>query len=228
MDQELAQTTNVLPSGFKVGFCVSGGGRLARAAIQHAHSIGIAPSLMVLDYAAAPDLEDFCAEHHVGCERLGKMSREDFDCELHRVCTKERLDLLVLTFDHIVRAPLLDYYAGRIINVHPSLLPAFAGSKALERTVAAGVRFGGATIHEVAEAVDAGAVIAQCLLALERDETAAAFGARLFELLRPMYLQILHWHAQKRVEKDQKGRIWVRDAVYGQLPVSPSLESDFT
>jgi phosphoribosylglycinamide formyltransferase-1 len=216
-----------VPSAYKVGFCVSGGGRLARAAIEQASALGIVPSLVVLDYTAAPDIDGFCANHRVRCVRLGKTSKEDFQNQLHCVCTEDELDLLALTFDRIVRAPLLDHYAGRMINVHPSLLPAFAGSKALERTVAAGVRFGGASIHEVEEELDSGAIIAQCALALEHGETAAAFGARLFELLRPMFLQVLQWYAQGRVEKDRDGRILVRDATYGLLPVSPSLESGF-
>lgn len=216
-----------MPSDYKVGFCISGGGRLARAAVRQASALGIVPALVVLDHTAAPDLEAFCAAHHVRCVRLGKMNREQFQAELHRVCVEDRLDLLVLTFDRIVRAPLLQAYAGRMINVHPSLLPAFAGAKALERTVAAGVQFGGATIHEVAEELDAGPIIAQCALALERGESATDYGARLFELLRPMFLQTLKWYAEGRIEKDHEGKIWVRGATYGRLPVSPSLESDF-
>jgi phosphoribosylglycinamide formyltransferase-1 len=215
-------------SVYKVGFCISGGGRLARAAIQQASALGIVPSLVVLDHTAAPGIEAFCAEHQVRCARLEKMNRELFQTELHRVCTEDRLDLLVLTFDRIVRAPLLDDYAGRMINVHPALLPAFVGTNALERTAGSGVRFGGATIHEVIEELDAGPIIAQCTLALERGESATDYGARLFEMLRPMFLQTLKWYAEGRVEKDCEGKIWVRGATYGRLPVSPCLESDFS
>jgi phosphoribosylglycinamide formyltransferase-1 len=226
-DRPLAPTTDIVPSDYKVGFCVSRGGRLARAAIQQASALGIVPSLVVLDHTAAPDLEAFCAEHQVRFARLEKMNREHFQTELHRVCTEDHLDLLVLTFDRVVRAPLLDAYAGRMINVHPALLPAFMGTNALERTAGSGVRFGGATIHEVAEELDGGAIIAQCTLALKRGENAADYGARLFELLRPMFLQTLKWYAKGRVEKDHQGKIWVRGAAYGRLPISPSLEADF-
>jgi len=209
---------------FKVGFCVSGGGRLAKSAITVADKLGIQPSLIVADYTAAADLEGFCSAHAVDCIRLPKLARKDFDRELHRICTQDEHDLWVLTFDRIIAGPLVRHYERRMINVHPALLPAFVGTKPLQRTVDAGVRFGGATIHEVIEEVDAGPVISQCVLALRRREEAAQYGARLFEILRPMFLQTLQWYAEGRVGRDAEGRIWVADATYGEWPVCPSLE----
>jgi phosphoribosylglycinamide formyltransferase-1 len=133
-------------------------------------------------------------------------------------------ELVVLTFDRIVPPSVLDAYPGRILNVHPALLPAFPGMRALERTVESGARVGGATIHEVVEAVDAGPIVAQAVLATDPSESVEAFGARMYALLEPMFLQVLHWYAQGRVGHDDSGRVIVRGATYGTLPISPALE----
>jgi len=119
------------------------------------------------------------------------------------------------------------HYRGRIINVHMGLLPAFKGVRALNQAVAFGARFAGATIHEVDEQIDHGAVIAQCVTGVRRGETAEMIGGRLFGLLRLMWLQVLRWYASGRVLRDKQGRVWIRNAVYGELPVSPALEDSF-
>ena len=77
------------------------------------------------------------------------------------------------------------------------------------------------------EEVDHGAVIAQCLLGIRRHETPELFGSRLFNHLRLMFLQVLKWYSSGRVTADEQGKIWVRDAVYGEFPVSPALEDSF-
>jgi len=216
-----------MTKGFKVGFCVSGKGRLFRAAANQASDIGIQPSLVVAEEKAAPDLEGYCHERGIPFHRLTSKPRATFDEELFKVCTSVPLDLLVLTFDKLLPARLVQHYAGRIINVHPALLPACQGMRALEQTVSTGARFAGATIHEVDEQMDHGPLIAQCVLGLRREEKAESLGARLFPLLRQMYLQVILWHVEGRLTKDAQGRLWVRDGVYGELPTSPALERIF-
>ncbi len=209
---------------FRVGFCVSGGGRLMQAAVLHARTIGIEPTLVVLDDGADATLEQFCAQHDVLCHRLGQQPRAELDQHLFELTTSARLRLLSLTFDRILSAPLIARFAGNVVNVHPALLPAFAGMNALDQAAAHGVRFAGATIHEANDVVDGGAIIAQCVVGVRRDDTAADVGVRVYPLLRRMYLQVLAWHSAGRVERDDAGRIWVRDAVYGELPISPAVE----
>jgi len=211
----------------RVGFCVSGGGRLLRAAVNQAHRLHIAPVLVIGEAGCARDLAKFCAERRIAFARLDAKNRSRFDREITRLCIGAKLDLLCLTFDRIIPPALVKHYRGRIINVHPGLLPAFKGTGALKQAVGFGARFAGATIHEVDEQVDHGAVIAQCVVGVRRGETAEMIGARLFGLLRLMFLQVLRWYASHRVTRDKQGRIWIRDAVYGELPVSPALEEAF-
>ena len=207
----------------KAGFCVSGNGSLFRAAVANRDALSIDPRLVVTETKAASDLEEFCAKNGLRCVRINPADRPAFDRELTRVLIEADLDLIALTFDRVLPAEVVRHYAGRMINVHPALLPAFIGLRGMERTLASGARFGGATVHDVVEEVDAGAIIAQAVVATIPGETLADYGRRVYRLLEPMFLQVVAWYAEERIERDG-GRIVVRDARYGTLPVSPALE----
>ena len=208
----------------RAGFCVSGNGSLFRAAVLHRVALPIEPLLVVAETKAAPDLETFSSQNGLRCVRLDPADRPAFDRALTETLIGADLDLIALTFDRVLPPEVVRHYAGRVINVHPALLPAFAGMRGMERTLASGVRFGGATIHDVIDEVDAGAIIAQAIVATIPGETIDSYGRRVYELLEPMFLQVLGWYAAGRVERDAAGRIVVRDARYGTLPVSPALE----
>lgn len=210
----------------RVGFCVSGQGRLFREASLRRTALGIDPALLIADSDASAELEIFGAAADIPVVRL---SRDDgrLGSEIERACELARVDLLSLTFDRILPPQVIAPRRGRIINVHPALLPAFRGKRAIPRAISADVRYAGATIHEVTEDVDGGPILAQCVVATAADESESSIGRRIYELLRPMYLQVLAWYAEGRVTKDEHGRVRVRDATYGRLPVSPALERPF-
>jgi phosphoribosylglycinamide formyltransferase-1 len=211
----------------RVAFCVSGGGRLFRAAANQAGRLGIKPVQVIAETKADAELDSFCAARSIPLHRLEPKPRAEFDRKLTSLCLEAELDLLCLSFDKILPPELVRRYPGRIINVHPALLPAFKGMNALDQAVDFGARFSGATIHEVKEEVDSGAIIAQCVLGLRRRESAEAFGRRLFGNLRLMFLQVLAWYAAGRVAKDDQGRIWIQEAIYGEFPISPAVEQAF-
>jgi phosphoribosylglycinamide formyltransferase-1 len=209
----------------RVGFCVSGVGLLFRAAVQRREELGIEPRLLIARPNSAPDLEEFCTAHDVPMVRLPKLPREEFNRTFSDLCIGADADLFSVTFDRIVPPNVVQHYAHRMINIHPSLLPAFAGTNGTHDTLEAGARFGGATIHEIVDTVDAGPIVAQCVLATVPGEALDAFRLRLFELLEPMYLQVMKWYAEGRVGHDEAGRVVVRGATYGVLPIAPALES---
>ena len=212
---------------YRVGFCVSGEGRLFRSAVRWRHRLGIQPALLVATDRADPQLESFCREFEVPFTCLHVQPRETFTRDITRVCIGAQVDLLCLTFDRILPDALVQHYRGRIINTHFSLLPAFPGVRPLSDALDAGARFVGATIHEVDQHVDGGAIVAQCMLPVERADTRESLGRRVFSLARPMYLQVLAWYAAGRVERDPHGRVWIRDGRYGLAPMSPALEREF-
>ncbi|MCG3148495.1 MAG: Phosphoribosylglycinamide formyltransferase [Verrucomicrobiae bacterium] len=91
-----------------------------------------------------------------------------------------KVNLVVLAgYMRVVKSPLLTAFAGRIINVHPSLLPAFPGLKAWEQALNYGARVTGVTVHFVNEGIDAGPVILQQPLAILPDDTAESLHQRI-------------------------------------------------
>lgn len=215
-----------MPHEYRVGFAVSGRGHLFRSAVIHRNTLGINPAILVAEERSSQDLDLFCAKYEVPLVRLPS-NRPALQERLYEVCVNANLDLLCLTFDKIIQPELVNHYRGRIINVHMSLLPAFPGRDGLRQTLDSGTRYAGATIHEVDEEVDHGAIIAQCITGIRPNDTVNSLGARLFGLLRLMYLQVIAWYAAGRVFKDDRGKILVRDAVYGEFPISPAVELAF-
>jgi phosphoribosylglycinamide formyltransferase-1 len=211
----------------RVGFCVSGAGSLFRAAVCHAHKLRIQPTLLVLDHKAASDLETFATSQRITNFRLSYENRQEADRELTRRLIEADLGLICLTFDKLLPSALVDHYAGRIINVHMGLLPAFKGFRAIRQALLGGVRFFGATIHEVDKEMDNGPIVAQCIQGFRDDDTEETAGKRLYSHLVLMYLQVIAWYAQGRVYKDENGLVRVRDARYGEFPISPSVEAGF-
>ncbi len=89
-------------------------------------------------------------------------SKADYEREIAARCEQAGIELICLAgYMRIVGKTLLDAFAGRIVNLHPSLLPAFKGARAIEQALEYGVKVFGATIHYVDESLDGGRIIAQ-------------------------------------------------------------------
>ncbi|RME61229.1 hypothetical protein D6779_00430 [Candidatus Parcubacteria bacterium] len=209
---------------YQVGYFVSGRGRLFQSAVQNLKKFEIFPAFLLMDEKADQSLEQFCSVREIPVYRFDGRNRNQFDHFVLEVCLEHNPDLIMLTFDKIIHPELLARFPRRVLNVHMALLPAFKGLNALSRALKTGVRFVGATIHEAVEQVDAGAIVAQAQVAVRPGEDTDSVGQRLFPLLELMYNQVIVWYAQKRVECDAAGRIWIRDASYGELSISPTPE----
>lgn len=109
--------------------------------------------------------------------------RSDFDAELSAVVARCDPDLVVMAgFMRIVSARFLELFEGRVINVHPSLLPAFPGLHTHRRALEAGVLLHGATVHWVTPELDAGPIIGQAVLAIEPDDNEERLAARVLRM----------------------------------------------
>jgi phosphoribosylglycinamide formyltransferase 1 len=107
-------------------------------------------------------------------------SREAFDAALAKCIDEFSPSLVVLAgFMRILTPSFVNHFAGRLINIHPSLLPAFPGLHTHERAIAAGCRFAGATVHEVTAELDHGPILAQAVVPLLPSDTADALAARV-------------------------------------------------
>jgi phosphoribosylglycinamide formyltransferase 1 len=109
-----------------------------------------------------------------------------------------RVDLVVLAgYMRVVKAPLLEAFPRRIINIHPSLLPAFRGIAAWEQALAAGVKTAGCTVHYVDPGVDTGEILAQAEVAVEPDDTAASLHARIQAAEHHLYPAVIRQLAKE-------------------------------
>jgi phosphoribosylglycinamide formyltransferase 1 len=107
-------------------------------------------------------------------------SREVRDTAMAEWLRSHRVRLVVLAgYMHLLTAPFLDRFASAVVNVHPSLLPAFPGAHAVEEQLAAGVTESGASVHIVDEGIDSGPVLAQERVPVLPDDTPVTLHARI-------------------------------------------------
>lgn len=107
-------------------------------------------------------------------------TRDAFDAALMSRIDEHAPDLVVLAgFMRILTPAFVMHYAGRLINIHPSLLPAFAGLNTHQRAIDAGCKFAGATVHQVTSELDHGQILAQAVVPILRGDTAEALAARV-------------------------------------------------
>ena len=107
-------------------------------------------------------------------------SREDFDAALAQAIDRHAPALVVLAgFMRILTPGFVAHYAGRLLNIHPSLLPAFAGLHTHQRAIEAGCQFAGATVHEVTAELDHGPILAQAVVPVLPGDTPEALAARV-------------------------------------------------
>ena len=114
-----------------------------------------------------------------------------------------RVDTVALAgFSTIFRPFFLEAFPNRILNIHPSLLPAFGGTMAPRPqadALAAGVKLAGCTVHLVTEDVDSGPIVAQAAVCVHADDTVDSLSARILEQEHRIYPDVLQWFADGRV-----------------------------
>jgi len=107
-------------------------------------------------------------------------SREDFDAELAAAIDRHQPSLVVLAgFMRILTPAFVQHYQGRLLNIHPSLLPAFPGLHTHQRAIDAGCRVAGATVHQVTTELDFGPILEQAVVPVLADDTADTLAARV-------------------------------------------------
>lgn len=107
-------------------------------------------------------------------------SREQRDEELAEWLAERGVELVVLAgFMQLLTSPFLERFPGRILNVHPSLLPAFPGAHAVQDALAHGVKVTGATVHFVDEGIDTGPIVLQEAVEVQEGDTAETLHARI-------------------------------------------------
>lgn len=130
-------------------------------------------------------------------------SREAFDTALAAAIDAFAPRLVVLAgFMRILTPVFVERYAGRIMNIHPSLLPAFPGLDTHARALTAGVKLHGCTVHFVTAQLDHGPIIAQAAVPVRPQDTAAGLAARVLRQEHLLYPRAVRWFLEDRLQID--------------------------
>lgn len=131
-------------------------------------------------------------------------TREAFDAALQTAIDKFSPDLVVLAgFMRILGAPIVTHYAGRMLNIHPSLLPSFPGLATHREALAAGVKVHGATVHFVIADLDGGPIVAQATVPVLADDTEHSLADRVLAQEHIIYPRAVRWFVE--------GKLSIRD-----------------
>ena len=188
----------------KVGVLISGRGSNMAALIAAARAADYPAEIacVIANKADAGGLAVAAADHiptHVVSHR-DYNAREDFEIAIDAVLRQHDVDLVVLAgFMRVLTPTLINRWPDRMINIHPSLLPAFQGLHTHERAIDAGCKVAGCTVHIVRAELDNGPILAQATVPVLEDDTPDSLAARILveeHRLLPMCVAAL---AQKKV-----------------------------
>lgn len=129
--------------------------------------------------------------------------REHYDAALMATIDRRHVDLVVLAgFMRILTPGFVEHYAGRMLNIHPSLLPAYKGLHTHERVLEAGDKEHGCSVHFVTPELDGGPIIAQGKVPVFADDTPATLGARVQQMEYPLYVRCVSLFMAGRLAMD--------------------------
>ena len=148
----------------------------------------------------------------------GYPDRESYDAALMAAIDGYQPDVVVLAgFMRILTAGFVEHYMGRLLNIHPSLLPNFRGLHTHQQAIDAGVRVHGATVHFVTPELDGGPIIAQAVVPVLPDDDEDSLADRVLEQEHRIYPRVVKWAVDGLVTMDDKGRAVMASEVVKQL-----------
>jgi phosphoribosylglycinamide formyltransferase-1 len=180
----------------RIAVLISGRGSNLRALIGAARDPAF-PAEIVLVVSNRPDAAGLAFARDAGIPTLAIdhrsfAGRPEFDAELDRLLRRHDIELVACAgFMRILTADFLHAWEGRIINIHPALLPLYKGLDTHARALADGVRIHGCTVHFVTPEVDSGPIIAQATVPVLDDDSPESLAARVLEAEHLLYPQTL-------------------------------------
>lgn len=155
------------------------------------------PAAAGLERAAAAGIATAAVDHRAFADRVS------FDAALREVIDVHQPDLIVLAgFMRILTEDFIRHYRGRMLNIHPSLLPKYPGLHTHERALEAGDSEAGASVHFVTEELDGGPVIVQVAVPVLADDTADSLAARVLVGEHQIYPLAVQWFADGQLAMD--------------------------
>ena len=144
--------------------------------------------------------------------------RETYDAALQAVIDTYEPDLVILAgFMRILTAGFLEHYTGRMINIHPSLLPSFRGLHTHRQAIEAGVRVHGATVHFVTPELDGGPIIAQAIVPVLPGDDEDTLADRVLAQEHRLYPRVVRWITEDKVTYTGEGKVVLADDIASSL-----------
>ncbi|MGK2286055.1 phosphoribosylglycinamide formyltransferase [Pedomonas sp. V897] len=189
----------------RIGVLISGRGSNFKALLDATQQPGYPAEIVCvisnkgqaagLDYARAAGIPAIVISH------TGFASREAFDITVDDQLRRHEVDIVCLAgFMRVLSAEFINRWPDRILNIHPSLLPAFRGLHTHERTIEAGCKIAGCTVHIVRPELDEGPIIAQAAVPVLEGDTPGTLAARILEQEHRIYPEAVRLIAEGRVE----------------------------
>ena len=167
-------------------------------------------SLIISNRPEAAGL-NYAKEQDIPCQVILKEkneSRTEYDQKLIRAIDGAEADLVVLAgYMRLLSPEFVQHYYGRLVNIHPSLLPAFPGLDAQKQALESGVPQSGCTVHFVDEGCDSGPIIAQRRVPVKPDDTEASLSDRILKEEHHLFSECLQLFAEGRVRLDGRNVI---------------------
>ncbi|MCE5211746.1 MAG: phosphoribosylglycinamide formyltransferase [Deltaproteobacteria bacterium] len=197
----------------KLGVLISGNGSNLQSIIDHIEK-GSLQAVIKIIISNNPDAYGLSrAKKHgipfVVLKNGNFKNKEDFDAELVRILKDNGVELVILAgFMRIISPDFIKAFSGKIMNIHPALLPSFPGLHGQRQAVEYGVKFSGCTVHFVNEGVDTGPIIIQSAVPVLDDDTEDTLAARILKEEHRIYPQAIQLFADGKLEiKGRKVRI---------------------
>jgi phosphoribosylglycinamide formyltransferase-1 len=161
------------------------------------------PDAYALERARAAGVRAVCVPHR----GLAREAFEDALLDVVGACEW----VCLAGFMRVLTPRFLRAFPGRVLNVHPALLPAFPGAHGVRDARAHGVTVAGATVHLVDDGVDTGPILAQGVVPVPQDEDEAALAARVLAIEHRLYPMVLRWAVEGRIHLDgRRARVELR------------------
>ena len=166
---------------------------------------------------------DKARAHGLEAKIILESEKKKFCDKLLEYLEINQIDYVISFYTKLFVGDLLKVYSDRIINMHPSILPAFKGMRGFEDTFEYGARYMGSTIHFIDESMDEGKIIMQTAFPIDRNERKDKLRHRLFQQQCKSLLQVVKWLAEGRVSI-VGNHVEIEGGTYVDYEFSPNLD----
>jgi phosphoribosylglycinamide formyltransferase-1 len=187
----------------KAVILISGNGSNLQSIINHADKIDLQISAVIsnnntafgLKRAKSVDINTHFIDSNIFT------TKETFDSELISIIDGLDVELIILAGYMKILSPIfIHHFSGKILNIHPSLLPKYPGLNTHKRAINAFEKYHGASVHFVTEELDGGPVISQEIVNIDSKDTEDTLAKKVLEKEHILYPKVIHWYTQKRLK----------------------------